>query len=65
MLESQSGFYENINAKRPKRVALFSDILVRDADGAMRTIFQLTDRVDKHEIQFYFITSQMKDYYLL
>jgi glycosyltransferase involved in cell wall biosynthesis len=45
----------------PKRIAFFSDILVRNADGAMRTIFQLVDRIDENQVRYYFVTSHLNE----
>lgn len=37
------------------RVAFFADILIRDFDGAARTMFQLIDRIPAAEFEFLFI----------
>jgi glycosyltransferase involved in cell wall biosynthesis len=37
------------------RVAFFAEILTERLDGAVRTMYQLIDRIDKHRFQFLFI----------
>jgi glycosyltransferase involved in cell wall biosynthesis len=40
------------------KVAFFADILVRDFDGACRTIFHILDRIPKDQFEFLFITGK-------
>ncbi|TSD67332.1 glycosyltransferase family 1 protein [Inquilinus sp. KBS0705] len=37
------------------RVAFFAEILTEDFDGAVRTIYQIINRIDKHEFEYLFI----------
>ena len=39
------------------RVAFFSDILIRDFDGAMRTMYQIIDRIPPDRFEFLFFTT--------
>jgi glycosyltransferase involved in cell wall biosynthesis len=43
------------------RVAFFSDILIRDFDGAMRTMYQIIDRIPPDRFEFLFITGSTPD----
>ena len=36
------------------RIAFFAEILIRDFDGATRTIFQIIDRIDRSKFEFLF-----------
>ncbi|GGH29658.1 glycosyltransferase family 1 protein [Sphingobacterium alkalisoli] len=38
-----------------KRVAFFAEILIKDFDGASRTMFQLIDRLDASAMEYFFI----------
>lgn len=38
-----------------KKVALFAEILIKDFDGAARTVFQLIDRIDPQKFTFMFV----------
>lgn len=40
--------------KRKTKVAFFADILVKDFDGASRTMFQIIERIPKDEFEFIF-----------
>lgn len=40
--------------KRKIKVAFFADILVKDFDGASRTMFQIIERIPKNEFEFVF-----------
>ncbi|MCL7989116.1 glycosyltransferase family 1 protein [Sphingobacterium sp. lm-10] len=37
------------------KVALFAEILIKDFDGAARTVFQLIDRIDSKEFSYLFV----------
>ncbi len=37
------------------RVAFFADVLIRDLDGANRTIFQIIDRMDRNNFEYLFV----------
>lgn len=41
--------------KNKTRVAFFADILAEDFDGAVRTMYQLINRVDKRRFEFFFV----------
>lgn len=45
---------EVIKKKSKIKVAFFSDILVRDFDGANKTMFQLIDRIPESEYNYLF-----------
>lgn len=38
------------------KVAFFADCLIRDYDGAIRTMYQIIDRIDSNHFEFLFIT---------
>lgn len=38
-----------------KRIAFFTEILIENFDGASRTMFQLINRIDKNEFEYFFI----------
>lgn len=38
-----------------KRVAFFTEILIENFDGASRTMFQLINRIDQHQFDYFFI----------
>ncbi|MFT4536109.1 MAG: glycosyltransferase involved in cell wall biosynthesis [Saprospiraceae bacterium] len=42
------------NRKRKIKIAFFADILVKDFDGASRTMFQIIERIPKDEFEFLF-----------
>lgn len=49
-----------------KKVAFFAEILIKDFDGASRTMFQLIDRIDDSGFEYFFIygrgPKQFRDY---
>jgi len=53
-VERLSG-YEIIKPAKKIRVAFFSDILVKDYDGAIKTMYQLIDRIPDDRFEYLFI----------
>lgn len=48
-------FYETPNKNNMRKVAFFTEILVEDFDGASRTMFQLINRIDPAQFNYFFI----------
>jgi len=48
-------------AHRKIRIVLFSDILIRNHDGAMRTVFHLLDGMHEQNVEYFIVTSKTKE----